>query len=323
MECGNYVGRIDYTHGAGFMGLVLGNEQHDVHVTVYNGLSMQGTFSSDMFVYDDPASFVTSYKANGLFSFDDVAAAEMRMDSIQDTVRIELNVVTVNSHMYCFHANLLPTRALTGDEVTYGINNSFRQDGMLVAFRLDKQGNTGLYNMQVQRADAWDEETGELAGDNYEVWNFIFAQDSVDGISGTYGYGAETLLVDENSYHMIMEHGTEIWLMPMAGTLRLIPTQSLTIPAAVMGFDYHTHVYNVEAHLAMENGIVYHVTGANYLLCVDYQSESYLELTEEVLTALDEVLGEQGLRVKKVLRNGMILLESTDHTYTISGQIIQ
>lgn len=319
IECGDRVGRLDFTNGAGWLGLVLGNEDADVHATVYTGLSLKGSFTSDMFIYDDPISYVTIYNDPTVDArFSNVQAAEMRMDSIGDTLRIELNVVTETSHMFCFRARLLPTRALTGEEVDYVISNPLADDGMMVAFRLDKVENESLFQIQFQRSDNWDEETGELLGDNYEVWNFVFVQDSIDGISGNYGYSAATL--SDEPYHMITEHGTEIWLQPMAGTLKIDPIQPFVIPAEAFGFEYHTHIYSVEAHVFAESGIIYNITGANYLLCMDAETEQFLEFTETELTALNDVLAPEGLRVKKVLRDGMILLESTVGTYTIQGQ---
>lgn len=111
--------------------------------------------------------------------------------------------------------------------------------------------------------------------------------------------------------------------MPMAGTLTIKAGAKVTIPAAALGFEYHTHLYTVEAHVMAENGIIYNLTGENFLLCVDYETERYVEFTEEVLTALDDVLAPHGLRVKKVMQNGMILLESTEGTYSVDGRKIR
>lgn len=323
IDCGNNVGRLDYTYGAGFLGLVLGNETSDAHVLVYNGLQMKGTFDSEMFLYNedvDPngsaVAYVTTY-SDDVVRFDNISGAEMRMDSIGDTVRIELNVVTEQHHMYCFTANLLPTRALTGDSVEYLISTPLMDDGMMVAYLLDKTGNEQTFQLQFQRGDGWDED-GNIVGDG-EVWSFVFMQDSVDGISGTYSYGAGTLYEDDMLFHTIKEHGTEITLMPMAGTLAIQAIGNVTIPAAALGVEYHTHLYSAKARIVMENGILYTVSGSNFLLCVDYQTEQMVEFTEQVITALNETLAEQGLRVKKVLRGGHILLESTTATYDLSG----
>lgn len=327
IDCGNEVGRLDYTYGAGFMGLVLGNETADVHVLVYNGLQMKGSFGTDMFLYNEDVeasgravAYVTTY-TDSTFRFDNISGAEMRMDSIGDTVHIELNVVTEQHHMYCLTANLLPTRALTGDSATYLINTPLIDDGMMVAKLLDKTGNEQTFQLQFQRGDAWDEE-GYIVGDG-EVWSFVFMQDSVDGISGNYGYGAETLYEDDNIYHTIKEHGTEIRLMPMAGTLAINATRAITIPASELGEEYHTHMYDVEARIVMENGMLYILRGSNFLLCVDYDTEELVEFTESAWTAIEEVLDKQGMRVKKVLRNGMILLETKNGTYDVSGRAVK
>lgn len=321
VDCGDYVGRLDYTYGAGYLALVVGNEDVDAHVLVYNGLQMTGSFGTDMFVYEseDYQSHITIYNdPNVDYLFSDIQAAEMRMDSIGDTVHIQLNVVTKSLHMFCFTANLLPTYALSDSEVTYTINTPILDDGAMVAIRLDKFGNEQTFRLQFQRSDNWDEE-GQPVGDDYEFWNFIFMQDSVDGMGGTYGYSAGTLM--EDAFHYIVEHGTEILLAPMAGTLTLNVGSAVTIPAAALGTatDYHTHLYSVQADMVMQNGIIYHLTGTNFLLCIDLITEQWVELSEQVITAIDEVLAPEHMRVKKVLRNGMLLIETTDATYNLHG----
>lgn len=328
VECGDHgVLRLDYTYGAGYLGMVIGNEDYDAHVVLYNGLQMQGNFGTDMFLYNDDVpgekaiSYLTLYNVGDADSrLSDIAACEMRMDSVGDTVRIELNVVTTSSHMYCFRTRLLPLSAITGDEHYYTINDPLRDDGMLVAFRLDKTGNEQTFYLQCQRSDAWDAE-GNMIGATGEIWSYIFMQDSVDGIAGTYGYSAGTLM--EEQFHMLTENGTEIWLMPMAGTLTITPIQAITIPASVLGINYRTHLYTIQSDMVMENGQLYHITGANILMCVDNVSEAMIELSEDLLSALDEVLGEQGLRIRKVLHNGLLLIETTDSTYDLQGHTVR
>lgn len=317
IECGSNVGRLDYTHGAGLLGLVIGNDDADVHITVNNELQMKGYFAPDAFIYNEPKAYVTTYTENdGVIRFSDIQAAEMQMDSIGNMVDIQLKVVTITSRMYWFHAQLQPTRALTDNEVEYTINNAATDDGMMVAFRMAKQGDNATYRLQFQRSDEWTE-SGEMSGDNYEIWDFGFSQDQIDGISGTYGYAAGTL--NDDNYHFVMEHGTEILLQPMAGTLTITAGEAVTIPASVLGFEYHTHLYTVEARLVAENNHIYHITGQNFLLCVDYNTSTYLEFTEQQISALNDVLMEQGLKARKVMRNGIILIEKGEKKFTAEG----
>ncbi len=83
---------------------------------------------------------------------------------------------------------------------------------------------------------------------------------------------------------------------------------------------YHTHWYSINAEFVAENGIIYTLMGDNILLCVDSDTEELVELSESELTALEDVLSEQGYRIEKVLENGQILIRRAEATYDLQGR---
>jgi len=313
VDCGNYVGRLDYTKGAGWLGLVLGNNDVDVHVTVNNGMKFKGTFTQDMFNYE--GSYITTYSDNdAVIRFADVKAAELRMDSIGNVVNMELDVVTITDHMYCFRANMQPMKALSSEEVNYDIDQA---DALMVALRLEKEGDKNSFRLQFQRYDETDE-YGGIVGDG-EIWDFRFSQDEVDGISGTYGYVDGTLQND--TYHYLYENNTEILLGIEAGTLTIEAGEEVVV-SDIFEEDYNTHIYTVSAQMVASNGIIYRISGENVLLCIDNESGDPVEFTEKSATAIKEVLHDNGIKVKKVLRNGIIIIDTPSGRFDTQGRQI-
>jgi len=306
VDCGEYVGRLDFTKGPGWMGLVLGNNDVDVHVTVNNDMLMKGTFTSDCFNYE--GSYITTYQDNdGVIRFSDVQLAELRMDSIGNKVRMELDVITITNKMYCFRATMPAMYALSELEVNY-------QAGMDVAQMVALRTGVNTYHMQVQRYDDVNDD-GEIVG-NAEIWDFCFKQEAIDGISGQYGIAAETL---ETTQQTIYENGTEILLNPMAAILTITAGDAITVEWPE-GSNYQTHNYSIEARFATENLHIYNITGNNILICVDGETGDPVEFTETDISSIAQVLGKQGFAMKKVLRNGVILLEREGKSYNLQGQ---
>lgn len=304
IDFGTGVGRVDYSQGVGMIGFVLADEGDvDVHVSAYCGMQLSGTIYSDYFNYD--GCYVTTYTETGA-RFADIRLAQMTLDSVGDVLHITLDAVTVADTTYHMTARLLPKYALTGEEVAYSVD--IADAVQMVALTTD---NT-VYRMQLQRADQWTEE-GEPLGD-VELWGFQFYQPEPNTIAGTYGYSAGNLDIEQQM--VIVEDGTEIYLAPFAGTLALTCGDELSLN--ISGKTYKTHYYEVSASVLAENGIIYHLEGTTFLLCVNVETGEWVELTEN-MSALNDALMEHGFRVRKVLRDGRILIECADGTFDMQG----
>lgn len=315
VDFGDGVGRIDYSQGMGWMSLVLSKVADvDAHVVFYNVGSLKGTFDSDYFDYE--GCYMTTYGADGLIRFADIKAAQISLDSIGDTLHITLDAITLGDTLYHMTAFLTPKYALTGDHVNYVLDYS--DNCQMLAIREQTQDTQALYTLQFQYAEAWDED-GYPIGNNQQLFTFRFLQDGIDGIGGTFGYSDYTL--DDSRYHFIVEDGVEIYLGPVAGTVTFTPTSEQQVYLGTT--PYMTHTYTINAEFLAENGIIYSLSGSNILLCVDGETEQLLELSEQELTALEEVLSEQGLHVRKMLQNGILLIEKEGRTYDASGRLIR
>lgn len=317
MDFGAGVGRVDFSQGMGWMGLVLSKAGvMDAHVVFYNAGEMKGTFDSGMFDYE--GCYFTTYK-NRVVAFSDIKAAEIRLDSIGDTLHITLDAINMGDTLYHMTAYLTPKQALTDGDHSYDISYSATGAGYdMVALRTHAGGNQYVYHIQFQRADGWTAD-GEPMG-NAEIFDFRILQKDWDGIRGTYGYSEGNL--DAEAYHTIYEGGTEIYLGPVAGTLSFNPLQEVMVN---LGDDqrYSAFMYAIEAQFLAENGQIYRLSGQNVLICIDPETGGFIYLTEDELTALEEVLGEEGWQVRKKLQNGMLLIEKGGRTYDAAGRVVK
>lgn len=317
-DCGEKVGRIFYTEGMGYIGVLLYDDNVHVQIVGYNGYNMRGTIYSDDIVYDaNVASYVAEYTPTSTI-FHDLKAAEMRLDSVGDTLHIAIDAITLGDTLYRFTAWMAPKRVLTGPEVTYSVD--YDDEVSMPALRTaSSEEGSDIYRVAFQRADEWIEDEGELipVGDT-ELLNFYIWQTDWDGISGTFGYSDGT--IDASRYLEIHEGGVEFYLAPVAGTLSIVALQPETVDLG--GKMYKTHWYQVQAEVLAENGVIYHLSGQNVVVCMDPETGEYVELTESETSALHDILSEQGYKVRKVLRDGRVLIEDVDRTYDLGGQLV-
>lgn len=313
IDFGEGVGRVDYTQGIGYMGLVLTlPNQLDIHLVFYNGMSLSGDFDPDYFDYS--GCYLTTYSPNGLIKFTDIKAAQMRLDSINDTLRITLDAYAINDTMYHTTALLTPKMAL--NDATYDINYF---DGVqMVALMETRIADTTLFYMQLQYADDWDED-GYPVGDA-QLWTYRFYNTHIDGIEGIFGYSDGTM--DPNQYHTIYEGGTEILIAPVAGTISFEVAMEATME--IMGQTYHTHLYNIISEFVGENNKTYTLSGINAIICIDAETGDFIELSEQnIILALQQVFALPGDQVSKLLHNGQILIRHNNTLYDTRGQRVQ
>lgn len=326
VDCGEGVIRVDYSRGLGLAGLVLshqvGEEVRSANVVFYAGGQLTGEYVTEDFDFEaDNAMYVQrvwvdhSGRKDTIRTYSpDIKMAQMQIDSIGDTIHITLDAYAYNDTLYHFTAWMGPKDILTGDEKTYDISAS--DECTMLAYRqVNDTTHQQLYQLQFQRVDSMDTE-GYIVG-NAEIWSFYFLQQGWDGIKGNYGYSEGNLWQYE--VHTAFEGNTEIILAPVAGTLDITPISQMRILVGPRQY-YNTWIYSIESHFVAENGILYHLGGENLLFCINVDTETLDELTEEAWTAIEEALDKEGLRVKKVLRGGMILLETKQGTFDLGGR---
>lgn len=309
-DFGYHVGRVDYTQGLGYIGLV-GTMAGvcDIHTVFYHGGSLSGEIGIDLFDYE--GTYVTLYK-DTIVKFIDVKMATAQLDSVGDELHIQMQMLDINSTLYRIKMILSPKQWLHGQDFQL----DYTENVQMVAIQLAKQDSVSAYVVQFQHADAWTQDD-EPIGDQH-IFSFMLLQNGIDGISGEYGYSAGNL--NPNYYHTIVEDSCEILLGPVAGTLRIVAQDEQVIPLEP-GKRYKTHWYEIESDIMAENGELYHISGLNVLLCIDTDGQ-FVELSEKAWQGLKETLEAQGHTIEKIYRNGQVIIRLDDKEFTTTGQAL-
>ncbi len=312
VDFGNGVGRVEYTHGMGYVGFVLSKEDDiDIHFTFYNGYNLSGTFGTEYFVWDDDFNpcYVTTYMPNGLIKFSDLKAAQVQLDSVGDVLHITLDCINLRDTLYHCTAQL-DSKTILRDTVC---DVSTAADYSMVAYQYADEESPTTYRMQLQHVAEWDED-GNPLGD-YEVWDFRFMPDPEwDGIQGEYGYSEGNMQLNE---HIIVEGNTEILLKPVAGTLTIVADEKVDVLVGEQ--EYTTHLYSIDCEFVAENLSIYTLVGENMLECVNVATGELVELSEDIVDAIVEAMRENGTDVQKVMRNGQLVIISGEQEYSVLG----
>lgn len=191
--------------------------------------------------------------------------------------------------------------------------NVDESNARMVAIQEDCDGESAEYTLQFQDIDSVYDADYNIVGDGYAL-SYYFSHEGVAAIGGDYGYSAGTLAEDE--WHTFFEHGCEVRVAPVAGTLALQPLQQGVLNIGAL--QVTTYLYKIASQFVGQNGAIYTLAGNNFLLCADSDG-NYISMDEGSLSAINAALAPQGLRVGKVLKNGQVLIQKDDASYDLQG----
>lgn len=221
---------------------------------------------------------------------------------------IDVNMLATDTIMYHATMFLDPLECMQDKEYRIDAGAGVT----MLAIQEGKSGDYAEYTLQFQAlGDDYDPEVPITDG---YVFSFYFPHTG-EGIAGEYGYSEGTLADDES--HMFFENGTEVRVAPVAGTLSITPRECITIDFA--DIPYQTTIYDIDFKFVGQNGVVYTAKADNLLICID--ADGYLlELKEPALDSITATLADHGYAIRKVLRDGHILIESAKNRYDLSGK---
>lgn len=220
---------------------------------------------------------------------------------------VEVNMLATNNVMY--HALMYVDDLQCMHDADYDISSA--AGASMVAMQMDADGDYAEYNLQYQILPA--DYNPMLPISDGQIFSFYFAHRG-PGLAGEYGYSAGTLADDET--HTFYEHGTEIRLAPMAGTLNIRDKDKV-----IVNFDgtrYTTNIYDTEFHFVGQNGVTYNAAGDNYLFCIDTEG-NMVDITEPFIDAIAAALSDRGYAARKLISEGRVLITTPDGTYNAAG----
>lgn len=296
------VALLDYTQ-AGIIGLgAYAPEQCQIRLYL-NANQLQGDYYTDDAILD-MCDVMEVRPADGTFVFHDAERVNSHFETDDEgIVHVTVDMLAVNNVLYHVTFDIPALRCLS--DCTYTLD-----DAMMVALR-EGQGDGLSYTMQLQSLP---ENVDDLEViDEGEIFTFCFSPES-EGIGGEYGYSTGTL--DDQACHYIYEQGTEVRLAPVAGTLKITPIERITIEDF-----YHTSLYDIQFQFVAQNAAIYSGTGRTFLLCIDEEGD-FVEVDEPALALINQQLNERGLQVRKVLRNGQMMIVSPINNINNNEEIL-
>lgn len=302
---------LDYTKGIGTVGIGAIVPDKFQMRAYFNATKLEGSFTTSDFVMDQCDIMVVNGNS---YVFHDARYVNASMEKQGNRTLITIDMYGVNDVLY--HATMyLDELKCMQEDCTFPI--SYNDEITMMALR-GGDSSYGEYTLQFQNLDNAYDEDYNIVGDGY-YFSFYLAHDGY-GIAGDYGYSDGTLAEDE--YHGFYENGCEVRIAPVAGTLTIEPTRQYDVDLGAGYGPIKTYMYKTNFKFLGQNGSIYRGEGENILFCIDEEG-NFLNLSEDALQAIRDTLADQGLRVRKVLRDGKLLIESQDNVYDISGKLMK
>lgn len=300
-----HVSMIDYTQGLGTVGIgayVQGRYQMRFYLNTHE---LDGSFSNSDFDIERCDVMVVE---GDTFVFHDGKFVKAKMEKDGDRILITADMLCVDDVLYHATMYIDPMKCLEGGKYSVGMQDN--NDMLSILFGTETINNEFL--MQFQDLGNVYDEDDNIVGSGH-CFSFYFANLG-NSISGNYGYSAGTIADDV--YHMFYENGCEVRIGPVAGTLSVEPVEEVRVK--LDDFTVKTYIYKVAFQFVGQNNAIYEGEGENFLICID--EEGFLQNMDEQLSGIiQQLLDQQGYRVRKVLKDGKIIIEKKDKTYDTKG----
>lgn len=305
-----HVAVLDYSKGIGLVGFgAVKPGQYQMRFYLYTN-SLNGRFSNEEFDLE----MCDVMEVNGTsYVFHDAAYMSASMVATDSVTHLLVDMIGVDGILY--HATMYVDSMQCLHDMVVPVDMD--SDVQMVAVQEGSDGSTSEYTLQFQNLEQVYDEDFNVIGDGYAL-SFYFGHEGKASVGGEYGYSAGTMADDE--IHTFFEHGCEVRVAPVAGTLTIEPLQAVTLQ-----IDLNTiasYLYKVKFRFLGQNNAIYSGEGNNYLLCIDAEGD-FIDIDETELGLLQESLAKQGLKVRKVLSNGKFIVERLDKQYDLTGRQVR
>lgn len=298
-----HVSMIDYTRGMGTVGfgaVLPGKYQIRFYV---NTPALEGEFETSDFEMDMCDMMVVN---EDTYIFHDGKYMNAKMENVDGQIRITADMLCVDEVLYHATMYIDPMKCLEGGDYPISLD-----DGIdMVAMHMGTEDEYSEYALQFQDLSKVYDQNENVVGDGY-YFSFYFGHEGV-GIGGEYGYSAGTLA---NDIHLFYENKCEVRVAPVAGVLTLEPIRQVTIN---MGMRIRAWMYNISFKVLGQNGAIYTGEGENILICFN-EEQRVIEIDESGSDIIAQALENRGLQVRKVMKDGKIIIETKHGEFDMNG----
>lgn len=305
-----HVSMLDYSQGLGLVGFgAVKPGEYQMRFYMY-AHDLEGDFVNDDFYMDACDMMVVT---GNTYVFHDAKYMKAHAEKEDGVTKLTVDMYGIDDVLYhgTMYIDNLKCMKEEGDAV-YPID--FESATTMIALQMGNEDNYAEYTMQLQNLEYDDDDM--IVGDGY-LFSFYFGHEG-NGVAGKYGLSEGTLAEDQ--IQMFYENGCEVRVGTVAATLELEALNAQTL--YVYGQKVNTNLYNINFKILGQNGVIYSGEGENYLLCIDQEGE-FIDITEDYETAINEMLAPEGLKVRKVLKGGKIIVEKAGKEYDVQGRKVK
>lgn len=303
-----HVSMLDYSQGLGLVGVgAVKPGEYQMRFYMYTH-DIEGDFNNDDFYMDACDVMVVT---GNTYVFHDAKYMKAHAEKEDGVTKLTVDMYGIDDVLY--HGTMyIDDLKCMKEEAVYPIDTESATT--MIALQMGNEDNYAEYTMQLQNLEYDDDDM--IVGDGY-LFSFYFGHEG-NGVAGKYGLSEGTLAEDQ--IQMFYENGCEVRVGTVAATLELEALKAQTL--YVYGQKVNTNLYKINFKILGQNGVIYSGEGENYLLCIDQEGE-FIDITEEYETAINQALAEQGLKVRKVLKDGKIIVEKNGKMFDAQGRIVK
>lgn len=306
-----HVSVLDYSQELGKVGFgAVKPGKYQMRFYLYAN-KLEGEFTTSDFDMDMCDMMVV--KSDNSYIFHDAKYMKANMEKTADgKTMITVDMFGIDEVLYHGTMYIDDLKCMKDGNYSVDLNSNV----MMVALQAGYEDGYGEYNMQLQNMDDVYDDDDNVVGDG-NLFSFYFAHNG-PGIAGDYSISGGNLTDDQ--VHMFFERGCEVRVGTVACTLSLEALKPVRV--RFEGEYLNTNLYKINFKLLGQNNVIYTGSGENFLLCINDDGE-FVEITEEYETAINQALAEQGLKVRKVLKDGKIIVEKNGEMFDAQGRIVK
>ena len=302
-----HVSMIDYTQGLGTVGFgAVKPGQYQMRFYM-NAHELEGDFVTEDFNIEMCDMMVVT---GDTYLFHDGKYMNANMEKVDGQIRITADMLCIDDVLYHATMYIDPMKCMEGGK--YDIDVQEQVD--MVSIKAGTEDDYSEYLIQFQNLSQVYDKNDNIVGDGY-FFSFYLGHQG-PGVSGEYGYSAGTLADDV--FHQFYENKCEVRVAPVAGTLSLEAIEPVTIKLDKFT-TIKTYLYKVTFQLLGQNGAIYEAEGNNFLICLTEDGD-FVNIDEVASSMIQQSLEEKGYKVRKVLKDGKVILDTPDRQYDLQGR---
>ncbi len=301
-----HVSVLDYSQGLGLVGVgAVKPGEYQMRFYLYAN-NLEGDFTNSDFFMDKCDMMVVS---GNTYVFHDAKYVKAHAEKEDGVTKLTVDMYGIDDVLYHGTMYIDDLQCMKDGNYTVDLNSNV----MMVAVQAGYEDGYGEYQLQFQNIDDVYDNDDNIVGDG-NLFSFYFAHNGT-GIAGDYSISGGNLADDQ--VQMFFERGCEIRVGTVACTLGLEALRAVKVKLG--GEELNTNLYKINFKILGQNNVIYTGSGENFLLCINEDGD-FVEITEESLTAIDQALAEQGLKVRKVLKDGKIIVEKAGNKFDVQGR---